>query len=104
MALTREFRKTVADRLDRDPQYAAALLAEGVQSLLDGDTATGKAILRDYINGTIGFEKLAERTGGNAKSLMRMFSPGGNPQAAKLFPVIAALQAETGRELAVTAR
>jgi hypothetical protein len=38
----------------------------------------GKAILRDYINATIGFEELSRVTKRPAKSLMRMFGPAGN--------------------------
>ncbi len=49
--------------------------------LLSGDLETGIAILRDYINATVGFEKLNNRTQKPAKSLMRMFGPKGNPRA-----------------------
>ena len=31
--------------------------------MLTGDVETGKAILRDYIKATVGFEKLGEATG-----------------------------------------
>ena len=36
----------------------ATLLREGIDTMLAGDINTGKAILRDYIKATIGFEKL----------------------------------------------
>ncbi len=92
MALTRSFKETVQARAKKDRAFRAALLSEGVEALLQGDVDTGKSVLRDYINATIGFETLAERSGISAKSLMRMFSPSGNPQAANLFAVIALLQ------------
>jgi hypothetical protein len=38
-------------------------------------------ILRDYINATVGFAGLADATHIPPKSLMRMFSPAGNPRA-----------------------
>src|SRR3970282_241462 len=60
---------------------------EGVECLLAGDLDTGKAILRDYINATIGFEELSRLTRRPAKSLMSMLGPRGNPQARKLFYV-----------------
>ena len=41
---------------------------------------TGKAVLRDYINATIGFRELGGLTDKSPKSLMRMFGPNGNPQ------------------------
>ena len=67
--------------------------------MLAGDVDTGKAILRDYIKATVGFEKLGEATGTPAKSLIRMFGPRGNPQARNLFGVIGYLQ-KAGRRRA----
>ena len=55
MALTRDFRETVQARVRRDSDFRRALLEEGVRLLLAGDVETGKAVLRDYINATIGF-------------------------------------------------
>ena len=71
-------------------------MLEGVECFLSGDLETGKAVLRDYINGTIGFEKLSESTHKPPKSLMRMLGPKGNPQARNLFDVIAHLQKAEG--------
>ena len=45
----------------------------------DGDVDTGKAILRDYIKATVGFEKLGTDIGSSGNSLTRMFCPTGNP-------------------------
>ena len=59
MALTREFRETVFDRAQHDKKFRKALLTEAVNAYLNGDEGTGKAVLRDVINATIGFEKLA---------------------------------------------
>lgn len=88
MALTRSFKETVKSRAARDAAFRDALLVEGVSALLAGEMEIGKAILRDYINATVGFEKLAEKTGTPAKSLMRMFGANGNPNARNLFAVI----------------
>jgi DNA-binding phage protein len=103
MPLTRTFKSTVKARADRDPAFRVALLTEGLQTLLSGDVETGKAVLRDYINATVGFEALAAETGTPAKSLMRMFSPRGNPNADNLFGVIEHLQAAAGIRLEVHA-
>ena len=92
MPLTRAFKETVQARIRQDRKYRKELLREGVECLLAGDLDTGKAILRDYINATIGFEKLSRLTGRPAKSLMRMLGPRGNPQARNLFEVIGQLQ------------
>ena len=84
--------------------YRKDLLREGVECLLAGDLDTGKAILRDYINATIGFEKLSRLTGRPAKSLMRMLGPRGNPQARNLFEVIGQLQRIEGLHLELSLR
>jgi len=96
MPLTRDFKQTVQARIARDPAYRKELLREGVECLLSGDLNTGKAILRDYINATIGFEELSDMTHVPSKSLMRMLGPRGNPQARNLFDVIAHLQRAEG--------
>ncbi len=103
MALTREFKETVKARAERDPAFRAALLREAIELLLAGDLETGKAVLRDYINATVGFEKLARATGTPAKSLMRMLGPNGNPRADNLLTLIAKLQRVTGLYIAVAA-
>lgn len=104
MALTRSFKETVKARVERDPKFRAALLTDAVEQMLAGDVATGKAVLRDYINATVGFEQLARETGTPVKSLMRMFGPNGNPRADNLFAVISRLQKETGIRLGVAAQ
>ena len=103
MPLTRSFKETVKARADRDPKFRAALLQEAVEQMLTGDMATGKAVLRDYINATVGFERLARETGTPAKSLMRMFGPKGNPRASNLFAVINRLQKVSKVRLEVAA-
>jgi hypothetical protein len=102
MALTKAFRELLQRRIAKDPEFRDALLREGVDTLLAGDVEAGKAILRDYINATIGFEKLGAATGTQPKSLMRMFSSSGNPQARNLFAVIGYLQKQAGVQLRVT--
>ena len=104
MALTRDFKATVQARVQADPAFRDALLREGIETLLSGDVDTGKAILRDYIKATVGFEQLGAETGSSAKSLIRMFGPTGNPQARNLFAVLGQLQRDAGLTLRVTAQ
>ena len=87
----------------RNPDFGEALLREAVDVLLAGEVDVGKSVLRDYINATIGFEKLGAKVKIPPKSLMRMFGPKGNPQAKNLFAVIGALQKDAGVELHVAA-
>lgn len=96
--------EAVLTRVQSDPRLRDALLKEGIEALLTGDVDTGKAILRDYIKATVGFEQLGEATGASPKSLIRMFGPSGNPQARNLFSVISHLQREAHLTLHVTAR
>ncbi|MBI1868176.1 MAG: transcriptional regulator [Methylocystis sp.] len=103
MTLTRSFKETVQARVASDPAFRQTLFQEAVQMLLEGEIATGRSVLRDYINATIGFEALAEATHAPRKSLMRMFGPKGNPTAANLFAVLHALQERTGVHLEVRA-
>ena len=103
MPLTRDFKETIQARIERDPAFREALLEEGAECLLSGDVDTGRAILRDYINATIGFQELGGLTEKSPKSLMRMFGPNGNPQAQNLFEVIGRLQEREGLHLKVQA-
>ena len=59
MALTRDFKETILARARRDARFSEALFTEAINAYLAGDTAEGKAILRDLVNATVGFEGLA---------------------------------------------
>jgi len=94
MPLTRDFRDTIRERAQREPAFRRALLAEGLQLIASGDLATGRSILRNYINATMGFKELARRVHIPSASLQRMFGPDGNPRADNLFGIIGELQRE----------
>lgn len=92
MALTRHFKDTVMARAQHDARFRRALLTEAINELLAGDIAAGKALLRDYINATLGFEKLSAAVDRPVKSLQRMLGTSGNPTAENLFAILKALQ------------
>lgn len=96
MALTRDFKETVRRRVQRDGRFRRQLLREAMENFLAGDVETGKIVLRDYINATVGFERLAQATHHSPKSLMRMLGRSGNPQARNLFAVLHYLQRKEG--------
>lgn len=104
MPLTKSFNETVKADLQKSAEFRRALLREAVGCMVTGDLDTGKSILRQYINGTIGFIKLGTDLGRSPKVLMRMFSPSGNPQARNLFEIIAHLQKIDGTVLEVIDR
>ncbi|MCA0312681.1 MAG: transcriptional regulator [Candidatus Melainabacteria bacterium] len=79
MALTRNFKQTVVERVNREPAFAKALLDEATKLFLTGESETARLILRDLVNATIGFEGLARAIDTPAKSLHRMLSERGNP-------------------------
>ena len=87
MALTRDFRQTVVERVNRDPAFAQALLDEAATLFLNGDPETARLILRDLVNATIGFEQLATMTDKPSKSLHRMLSSAGNPSMDNLAAI-----------------
>ncbi|MGO8756835.1 MAG: transcriptional regulator [Terracidiphilus sp.] len=95
MALTRSFRESVMEEL-RDKAYRRAFLGEAINDMLAGDLDSAKMVLREYINGTVGFIKAGDALGRSPKSLMRMLSLGGNPQARNLLELIAYLQKVEG--------
>ena len=103
MALTKEFRKTVYAPAQRDAAFRKALLTEAVNAYLGGDEVTGKAVLRDVINATVGFERLAATMQKPSKSLHRMLGPHGNPSTANFFAILRVLQKQVGAKLMVRA-
>jgi hypothetical protein len=92
MALTKSFTETVKARAQADVEFRRELLREALEALLEGEFDVGKAVLRDYINATIGFESLSKTIRIPAKSLHRMLGPRGNPSSANLFNLISALR------------
>ena len=96
MPSTHDIKETIRARTKRDPHFRQALLREAIECVLNGDLATGKAVLRDYVNATVGFQKLERRTRIRAKSLMRMLGPKGSPSAENLSSILTALQKTEG--------
>ncbi len=92
MALTRDFKHTIVERVDRDPAFAKALLDEAATSFLNGEPDVARLILRDLVNATVGFEQLAELTHKPSKSLHRMLSPKGNPSMDSLAAIFGAVR------------
>ncbi len=96
MPLTRDFKETIRDRVQRNPKFCKELLREGLEAMLSGEIMLAKTILRDYINATVGLTGLAEATHIPPRSLMRMFGPASNPRAANLFEIVSFLQHREG--------
>lgn len=93
MALTRDFKQTVVERVRRDPAFAKALLDEAARLFLNGEPQTARLVLRDLVNATVGFEELAVLTDRPSKSLHRMLSQKGNPSMDNLAAIFDAVRA-----------
>lgn len=99
MPLTRDFKETIVERARRDAKFRRGMLTRGIVLLIAGspeDVQVGKSFIRDYINATIGFPSLSQKTGIPKESLMRMLSPSGNPGLNNLNQVTHVLLAGEG--------
>jgi hypothetical protein len=101
MALTRHFKETVRARAQRDPKFRLALIEEAIERLIQGDLDGGRSILGNYINATIGYPGLAELTGKDAKSLIRMLRPGSNPTSRNLLSILNHIEQHEGVEIEI---
>ena len=101
MALTRNFKQTVVERVEREPAFAAALLDEAATLFLNGEPEPARLILRDLVNATLGFEQLADVTDKPSKSLHRMLSSQGNPSMDNLAAIFTAVRSQLNVNLEV---
>ncbi len=92
MALTRDFKETVAARVQGDPAFAQALLDEAITLFVNGEPESAKLILRDLVNATVGFEALADEIHKPSKSVHRMLSKSGNPTMSNVSAIFAAIK------------
>lgn len=99
MALTRDFKETISERASRDPQFAQALLDEAATLFLNDDPHTARLVLRDLVNASVGFEKLAAETRTPSKSLHRMLSDRGNPSMDNLAAIFGVVRKKLGVEI-----
>lgn len=61
--MTRNFKETINDRVQKDPEFAKVLLDEAISLFLNGEPETARLILRDLMNITTELKKLADETG-----------------------------------------
>jgi DNA-binding phage protein len=104
MALTREYRETVLARLRSDPGFTAALFAEALTALTEGDKATALSIFRDLVHAHITFKRLAEQTDLDEKTLHRMLGERGNPTTQNLVRIIRTIEQDLGLTTSIEAQ
>jgi hypothetical protein len=104
MALTREFKETVQLRANQDPEYRKQLIIEATNCFLSGDIATGKTLLRDYLNATEALPDIAIELSKDEKSIRRMIGPKGNPTLENFINLLGACRNREGIDLKVAYR
>ncbi len=92
MAFTQDFRTAFNARVKNESAFANAMLDEAAELFLNGEPELARTVLRDLVNATIGFEKLAVATAKPSKSLHRMLSRRGNPSMDNLAAIFDALR------------
>ena len=85
--------------IDDKPELAVEMFEDAINSLLAGELDDARLLLRQYVNATIGFQELAQRTGKIDKNLMRTLSKEGNPTAMNLMAIIRACAEAEGVSL-----
>nr|WP_320116413.1 hypothetical protein [uncultured Desulfuromonas sp.] len=79
MALTRDFKETVAARAKVDKEFRQGLLIEAINAVLEGDIEIGKSLIRHYLNATGNFSTVADQLEKDVRSVRRMVEPSSNP-------------------------
>ena len=101
MMLTRDFKVTIQERVLTDPEFRVGLLTQAAECLLNNEINVAKALLRDYVNATLGFKQLGALMGKKPQSLMRMLSDNGNPRLSNISELVSSLRKNEGIELHV---
>jgi hypothetical protein len=57
MALTKDFSEVLADRIQREPEFAMALLDEAIAVFLNGEPDVAQLVLRDLVNATMVYDR-----------------------------------------------
>jgi DNA-binding phage protein len=96
VALARDFKETVKERVARDRAFAKAMLDEAATAFLNGEPHVARLILRDLVNASVGFEDLAAETKRPSKSLHRMLSASGNPSMDNLAAIFGSVRNRLG--------
>ena len=92
MALTGKFKNIIQQRVQNDQTFRQVLLVEAVNKLFAGDCDAAKVILRDYINATITFPRLAQELNKSSKSIHRMLGLKWNPRFDSITGILKMLQ------------
>lgn len=99
--LTISHHQATVESLRRRPEHRTAVLAEGVQGMLNGEIETGRGLVQYCIEANMNYTGLSEQTGQPAESLTLMFRNGGSPKLLEFIEAISGIARCEGIELAV---
>jgi DNA-binding phage protein len=103
MGSTRPVKETILQRAKSSPEFRASLIGEALELIAENDVQTAKALIRDYVLASIGFEALAKEVGKKPESIKRMLSAKGNPTINNMAALLSSLTEHEGIELHVEA-
>ncbi len=99
MAIMRSVELTVRARLQAEPGFRDAMLDEVLDLIQTNDLDIGRAVLRQVIQATLGFDLLGVELGLSARDLVRVFGRRARPQAQELLEVLALLRQLAERDI-----
>ena len=85
----RDHKTAIVDRLKTDESFRKAYLNE---ALNEDDPVVVLSMLRDVVEATRGFTKLAKETGLARQSLYKVFSEKGNPEFGSVWKIVRILR------------
>ncbi len=94
---------TTVQQIRESHEFAIVLLEEALSNFFDGDFDVTRIILRDIVNGTLGFEELEKATNIPIENLQEMLSPNGNPTVKNFCTINTAIAQWLGVDLVVQA-
>jgi DNA-binding phage protein len=101
VALSKDVSEIVTARIQREPKLALALLDDSLSLFLNGEPDVARLVLRDVVNGTIGFGELAKVTACTVEQLDQMLSANGDPTMGELTKILGVLRRELRVEIQV---
>lgn len=83
------------------PEHRTAILAEGIQCMLNGEIEVGRGMVKYCVDADLDYSGLADITGQPVESVTLMFGRGSNPKLQEFFEAVSCISRREGIELAV---
>ena len=83
------------------PEHRAAMLAEGIQCMLNGEIDVGRGLVQYCVEANMGGAGVDDVSGQTVESIAWMFGRGGNPGMREFFEAVHCIGRREGVELEV---